>query len=146
MIRFEDWHARLGDHIRGASGRPFVWGTRDCCTFACDGILAMTGVDPMADLRGKYATAIGAARALKQFAGGGLVEAAEHIARLLHAPETPTLSAARGDCVVADVALPDGMRAPALGLVAMNGRQALFAGPVGLTALPLRDCIRAWRV
>jgi hypothetical protein len=146
VIRSDDWHTRLGDHIRAASGRSFVWGLFDCCTFACDGILAMTGIDPMAALRGKYSTAIGAARALKGFAGGGLDEAAEHIAGLLHAPEIPVLRATRGDCVVADVTTPEGLRAPALGLVAMNGRQALFAGPVGLTVIPLRDCRRAWRV
>lgn len=145
MIRFEDWHARLGAHIQAASGRPFVWGEHDCCVWACDGILAMTGVDPMTELRGRYLTALGAARALKAFAGGGLDETAEHIASLLHAPEIPVLTAGRGDCVIADAEY-DGGYAPALGLVAMNGRQALFAGPVGLTAISLRECRRAWRV
>lgn len=141
MIRYENWHALLGAHIKAAARRPFSWGEFDCCTFACDGIMAMTGVDPMADLRGRYTTAIGAARALKAFAGGGLDEAAEHIAGLLCAKEIAALSAARGDCVLADTG-----NGPALGLVGMNGRHGLFAGPVGLTQIPLRNCRRAWRV
>jgi hypothetical protein len=145
VIRFEDWHARLGAHIKAALKRPFSWGDHDCCTFACNGIEAMTGVDPMAELRGRYSTAIGAARALKSFAGGGLDEAAEHIAGLLHSPEIPVLTASRGDCVLADVDTGSG-RAPALGLVSLSGRAALFAGPSGLTEIPLRNCRRAWRV
>jgi len=36
---------------------PFVWGVSDCCTCACDAFLDMTGIDPMADLRGRYASA-----------------------------------------------------------------------------------------
>lgn len=141
VIRYEDWHALLGAHIKAAFQRPFSWGEFDCCTFACDGILAMTGRDPMADLRGRYGTTLGAARALKAFAGGGLDEAAEHIAGLLHAPEIMPLQAGRGDCVLADTE-----NGPALGLVAMNGRIGLFAGPVGLTQIPLRNCRRAFRV
>lgn len=146
MIRFDDWPFRLSAHIKAASGRPFSWGTHDCCVWACDGILAMTGVDPMVDLRGKYSTAIGAARALKAFSGGGLDETAEHIGSLLHAPEIPVLTAGRGDCVIADVMTPEGMTGPALGLVGMSGREAMFAGLNGLTAVPLSQCRRAWRV
>jgi hypothetical protein len=145
VIRYEDWHARLGAHIKAASQRHFSWGEFDCCTFACDGILAMTGVDPMADLRGKYGTAIGSARALKAFAGGGLDEATEAITGRLYMEEISPPLAARGDCVLADVDTGAG-RAPALGLVSLSGRTALFAGPSGLTEIPLRNCRRAWRV
>jgi hypothetical protein len=146
VIRYEDWHARLGTHIKAALKRPFSRGEFDCCTFACDGILAMTGVDPMAELRGRYNTGIGAARAMKTFAGGGLDETAEHIAGLLHAPEIPVLTAGRGDCVLADVDDGSGVRSAALGLVGLSGRAGLFAGPSGLTEIPLRNCRRAWRV
>jgi hypothetical protein len=145
VIRYEDWHARLGAHIKAALKRPFSWGEFDCCTFACDGILAMTGIDPMAGLRGRYSTALGAARALKAFAGGGLDETAEQIAGVLGCTEIPVLTAGRGDCVLADVDTGAGC-ASALGLVSLSGRTALFAGPVGLTEIPLRNCRRAWKV
>lgn len=146
MIRYEDWHARLGAHIKAALQRPFSWGEFDCCTFACDGILAMTGVDPMADLRGRYSTAIGAARALKAFAGGGLDETAQAITGRLHMGEVGPLLAGRGDCLLADIAGEGGASGPALGLVSLSGRSGLFAGRVGLTEIPLRACRRAWRV
>lgn len=36
---------------------PWVWGRADCCTAACDVFLALHGIDPMAPLRGRYASA-----------------------------------------------------------------------------------------
>lgn len=106
----------------------------------------MTGVDPMVDLRGKYSSAVGSVRALKQFAGGGLDEAAARIGQSLQTAEVSVGLAKRGDCVLADVDGGIGMRSPALGLVSLSGRSALFAGPVGLTEIPLRACRRAWTV
>jgi hypothetical protein len=141
VIRYDDWQARLGAHIKAALQRPFSWGEFDCCTFACDGILAMTGVDPMVDLRGKYGTPIEAARALKVFSGAGLEQAAARIADILSSPETAPMLARRGDCIFARTS-----HGPALGLVSLNGREGLFAGASGLTAIPLRNCLRAWSV
>lgn len=105
----------------------------------------MTGVDPMGMIRGRYCTAIGAARVLKEFAGGGLEEAAAKIAISLRAPEISALTASRGDCVLAEVDTGSGY-GPALGLVSLSARAALFAGPTGLTEISLRNCRRAWRV
>lgn len=106
----------------------------------------MTGIDPMPELRGRYSTASGAARALRHFAGAGLDEAAVKIAARLGAEEISVLHACRGDCVIADVELPDGTSGAALGLVGANGRSGLFAGPAGLTSVPLALCRRGWRV
>jgi hypothetical protein len=107
----------------------------------------MTGVDPARWFRGRYRTPMGAARALKQFAGGGLDETAEAIlSRQLFMPEVSPLLAGRGDCVLADVDDGSGVRSAALGLVSLSGRTALFAGHVGLTEIPLRNCRRAWKV
>lgn len=105
----------------------------------------MTGRDPMADLRGRYSTARGAARVMVSFAGRGLPETAARITAALRMPEIELSRAGRGDCLLADVETPDG-RAPALGLVAMTGRHGLFVGAAGLVALPLRQCRMAWRV
>lgn len=35
---------------------PFVWGAGDCCTSACDVFARLYGIDPMAPLRGRYAS------------------------------------------------------------------------------------------
>jgi len=53
----------------------FRWGSRDCATLAADHVLAITGRDPMADLRGLYASPRAAARVLERF--GGLVGAVD---------------------------------------------------------------------
>lgn len=58
-----------------AAGLTFAWGVRDCATLAADHVLALTGRDPMADLRGLYASPRAAARVLDRF--GGLVEAVD---------------------------------------------------------------------
>lgn len=59
---------------------PMVWGVDDCCLWVCDLIAAQTGVDLAAPLRG-YSSRLGAARKLREFAAGGLPEAAIKIAR-----------------------------------------------------------------
>jgi len=42
--------------VLAVMNRPFVWGTADCCTSACDVFLRLWGVDPMQPLRGLYAS------------------------------------------------------------------------------------------
>lgn len=42
--------------------RPWRWGAADCCTAACDVFLRLHGVDPMAPLRGRYSSRVGALR------------------------------------------------------------------------------------
>ncbi|MBB4207289.1 DUF6950 family protein [Roseinatronobacter bogoriensis] len=49
--------------------RPWHWGVADCCTAACDVFARLHGVDPMARLRGRYSTRLGALRLITQ--GGG---------------------------------------------------------------------------
>ena len=89
----------------------------------------ITGVDPWAELRGRYTTERGALRILKKFAGGGVIEMAEKITTDLGAPEVMPPFARRGDiglivsgfvgfgaslgvCLGGDVAVvtPDGLR------------------------------------
>lgn len=49
--------------------RPWKWGEADCCTAACDVFLRLYGIDPMARLRGKYATRREANRLIEAFGG-----------------------------------------------------------------------------
>lgn len=41
---------------------PWVWGVSDCSASACDVFHRLHGVDPLAPLRGRYRSALGAAR------------------------------------------------------------------------------------
>lgn len=55
-MRLPDWHQRLAATIEAATLRPFVYGEHDCCTFAADCVLAVTGRDLASPWRGAYAT------------------------------------------------------------------------------------------
>lgn len=150
MTRFPDWPDRLHAFLDAANSRRFSWGRHDCALFACDAALAITGDDLAAPLRGRYETALGAARALKRFAGGELAETAEKIAADHGIAEVPVTFAQRGDIALVDADLPEdaddrGAIRHALAVV-MAGH--LFAPHLeqGLTVLPLSAAKRVWAV
>lgn len=100
-MRFEDWPQRLDAEIERARSREFAYGAHDCCLFAADIVLAITGVDPAAHLRG-YTCAIAAARIV---AAHGSIEALA--SSLLGEPVSPK-SAQRGDIVITRPRIRDG--------------------------------------
>ena len=63
------WQVKLDELVRNLSCREYEWGTFDCCTLAGDVVLVITGVDPIADVRGKYSTEQGAYRILARLGG-----------------------------------------------------------------------------
>lgn len=67
--RLRDWQSRLAALLAEREARPFVWGEHDCGLFVADACVALTGHDPVADLRGRYRSAAGAARLLKPLGG-----------------------------------------------------------------------------
>jgi hypothetical protein len=64
--------------LAGMDG-PVIWGRTDCCAAACDLYHDLRGIDPLAPLRGRYATALEAARLIR--AGGGFLALARRLAR-----------------------------------------------------------------
>lgn len=68
-MRNRDWTTQLAELIKAASERPFSWGEFDCCLFAADSAMAVCGVDPAAQYRGRYRTETGAKRLLKKIHG-----------------------------------------------------------------------------
>lgn len=46
----------LGEYIKSKTGAKFIWGDNDCCTFCADWLVMRGLPDPMADLRGEYAS------------------------------------------------------------------------------------------
>lgn len=140
LQRKNNWPEIMLAEIDAASKRGFVWGENDCCLFVCNVILAMTGTDPAAWFRGKYSSATWATRRLREFAGGGLLEAAHKITHDLDMPEMSWPRAMRGD-----VAYYDAARLPALGLV--TGREVVFVAPdAGIARRPISDMHTVWRV
>lgn len=97
MHRLPNWEARLAAYLSPLRLRPFAWGSHDCCLFAAGAVEAMTGVDPMPEFRGRYSTAIGAARALKRYGAGTL----DTTLNTKFAP-VPAALAHRGDIIMSD--------------------------------------------
>lgn len=74
-MRLPDWSTRLDALVRQAHRTAFAWGVRDCCLWAADAALAVTGIDHAADVRGTYQDEPGALAVLQRL--GGLVGVAD---------------------------------------------------------------------
>jgi hypothetical protein len=137
-MRRQHWPALLADELARARDRPFRYGEHDCCLFAANVALALTGSDPAATLRGRYKTRLGAQRLIA--AAGGLESLAAQLASASGYAEIAPLLAQRGDAVLIETA-----RADALGVIDDAGRIAC-AGLHGLVYLPAAVGRRAWRI
>ena len=144
LKRRDDWPGRLLALIAERRATPFAWGRHDCALFACDAVEAMTGVDPAKGLRGKYRSALGARRALKEHAGAGLTATARKIAKVHGCPEVPVLMAQRGDLAIVETEAPGGKRVLSLGVV--MGEDVTVPGVNAMAAVPVSDARRAWRI
>lgn len=119
---------------------PFEWGRADCAMLAFDAVRAVTGRDPAADLRGRYASALQAFRLLRNMGGlAGLV-------RSRFGPAVQWTEASDGDVVL----LRSGVCAGALqglGALGIRWRGAVVGqGTEGLVIVPgtvVRGC---WKV
>jgi hypothetical protein len=133
MTRLHDWPERLAELIQQRLASPFAWGSNDCCLFAADAILATTGEDPAAALRGAYSDAAGALGVLNGR------QPADLAGELLGDPlPTPAL-AHRGDIVCHET---DGRQT--LGVCV--GDQWCAPGDEGLVFQPMSQVRLAWRV
>lgn len=133
LTRLRDWPERLDALLRERAATPFAWGRNDCCLFAGDVVHALTGHDPLAALRGRYASRRDALRLLATLGG---YEAA--ITGVLG----PRTDAARA--TVGDVLLIDNAGRPMLAVC--NGTSAVAPGRHGLVTEPLAGVRAAWRV
>ena len=133
MKRRADWPKRLHTQIEAARQRPFEWGRHDCAAFATAVAAALTGEDPVAQLRGSYTSAWGAERVMATHGGlAGLINK-------YYGEPIAIAQAGRGDLVLAERD-----NGPALGVCL--GSVAAFAGPDGLAFLNMNEGRLAWRI
>lgn len=134
MNRKENWPLLMQEYLKGVRYNPFAWGTFDCCMFAADCVLAMTGEDAAAPFRGRYTDGPGAVKALREFSGGGLLLPTMEIVAANNGwePIPNRMRVQRGDVVMGDPIVMgcelgiDGT----LGICA--GTISLFVGDAGL--------------
>jgi hypothetical protein len=137
LRRRQDWPEIFAEQLDARAQAPFVWGTNDCCTLACDMVLALAGVDPMAEFRGGYSDEAGAEVILSS--GGGLAVLADRVLLTAGLGACHPRFAQRGD-----VALVEHGNTRALGVIV--GDSVAVPGPDGLSFLPLSFVLRAWSV
>ena len=132
-MRKHTWQIDFERFIAQRMAMPFAWGCNDCCTFAADGVLAITGHDvALPELR-THTTDLQAARLLKTHGGvAGIATAA------LGDP-VPVLSARVGDVVLIDAG-----NGPTLAIC--NGGTCMAPGPQGLVHIGMDQAVMCWRV
>lgn len=132
--RLSGWDQALSEYLAAKRAEPFAYATNDCCTFAAGAVLAMTGVDPMAEYRGRYFTRLGSLRALRTIGpehSRGSVKAAWNV----RFATVPVGLAQRGDLAFYQ---------ESVGVIA--GAFAWFVSEDGLVRVPMRKWEKAWKV
>jgi hypothetical protein len=137
--RLPHWEMLLEGWHKVAGTRPFLWGKSDCCLTACDAVLAITGIDPAGELRGRCHDRRSAIRVMRDYAGGGVEKTVATAFAACGFGDVPPLFARRGDCGL--ISTDDG---PALAVC--MGKNWAAQGKDGLVYVPLQDGLRAWRV
>ena len=132
--RFENWPTRLSEVCQEWRQVPHDWNGRDCATFAAECALAITGVDFIEKIRGRYTTPTGAARVIKS---EGFDSLEEMVGSILEPCEP--MRVGRGDVV-----LCDGEHGDFLAVV--MGMFAVAPGADGLVQVHLKFAKAGFRV
>jgi hypothetical protein len=134
----QDPYTRLADFLSRKLHTPLQWGTNDCCLFAADWALELTGKDLMADFRGRYATPLEACR-LWRAVGGYAEEGARRLEAAGWKP-CPPFMAPRGSIAL----FPTHKHHAGFGVVEC-GRVAVFTEH-GVTLVPINSETQTWRM
>ncbi|MCQ0987553.1 DUF6950 family protein [Jiella marina] len=137
MARLPDWPARLHAFIDTVKRREHHYGEFDCALGFASGLVdALTGEDPAAPYRGRYTTAVGAVRVMRNEGYQTLADLAGSHLREIHVSE-----AMLGDLAAVPDESPFGF---ALGIV--NGERLMVLREDGLGSRDLFSATRAFRV
>lgn len=139
--RAPGWEGTLDVFLQSRATARFSWGRHDCCLFACDAVLVMTGTDMARSFRDTYATALQAKRSLKQLGVETVGELADLFALRFGIREVAPAFAQRGDVVLLNRHLGE-----SLGIVSLAGDEIAAPGEDKLAYLPFAEGRRAWRI
>lgn len=138
MNKLPDHRARLFAVVAKYENKTFEYGSADCALFGADVVEAMTGIDPAADYRGHYKTALGGLRAIRK---AGYNDQADWLRA--HGVEVSPPMAQVGDLVVIATG-EDGETGYSIGVC--GGSFILAMGLRGLVRLPLAYASECWRI
>jgi len=139
LERIPHWPEAYADELARVHNKPFEWGKNDCCLFACNVAMAITGTDLARPFRG-YKNRTEAFELIKGY--GGIGKLAESVAQEYSIPEIEPLRARRGD-----IFLFDNGNGETLGIC--RGDLVLAPGEDGLIGHPLSKLsgkLRAWEI
>ena len=146
ITRKSDWPELLAKGVAEASHRSFEFGAHDCCMFTSSLVLAFSGTDLAAKLRG-YKSRAGAIKTLKEKGSGTLLRTmgkvmADHGCQ--RATHVGLLK--RGHVCMAKVSMPEsvdesGVEEWAVGVCL--GETAVFASD-GVIQIPMKEVRRGW--
>lgn len=139
MQRLPNWRKRFETFIDQVKATPFAWGRFDCGPAFAGGIVeALTGADLVATYRGRYTTAAGALRVIRN---EGFTDLSALVDALLPAHEHPS------QMRLGDVVGVNTMDAFGVALGICNGGGTIFVlRPDGIGVLDQGEAARAWRV
>jgi len=136
-MRYHDWPERLFAEIAAAKKTKFAWGEQDCALFVFGCVEAMTGVDYMKSLKGKYRCRRSSKEAFKKIEGAETLRA---FADECFGNRIDLSNARRGDVVLLDI---DSIES--FGIVV--GSHAVFLElKKGIQTVSVNSCSYAWRV
>jgi len=144
IMRRRGWELALADVVAMHGDQPFEWGKSDCLTMVADAALAMTGIDPLADYRGRYKSARGAKGKMRQ---AGYADVGEAIASQFG--EVAPAMARRGDIGLVETVRGTRRELAAVVILGANvvGKTVAAKGATaGLTTLGRDRLVRAFRV
>lgn len=142
--RPKGWELALAEVVAHHAELPFAWGRSDCLTLVADTAQAMTGKDPLGELRGSYASAAAAVRAMK---AAGFADVGAALAATFE--EVAPAMARRGDCGLVETRVR-GRRQ--LAAVVVTGAEVVGKsvpsrkGRSGLTTVSRDRLLRAFRI
>ena len=144
LTKQDHWDTRAFDgFLRANKDKPFTWGVNDCCLFAANAILAITGTDIADDFRGKYSSeemAFALITTVTGITNPTVADAAAHCAAKHGMPEnTHPLMAKRGDLVTVTSG-----SSLICGVVHLNGIHVISITDKGLVRLPIAKITRSW--
>ncbi len=144
-MRLDGWEKEFNAFIESRMHTAFEWGVHDCCLFANDSVLTITGVDCAEFFRGKYSDADSAYKRMKEYSGGSVPECMEKFAEEYGFEEVGINYVGRGDVALCHVQTHIGGILPTLGVLDGSGK-ILIAGRKGLNSFKKSSGERFWKI